>query len=129
MPRNVYSEINLHMTWHTKNNAPVLVDHVENRVDHYLEHRALQTPGVFVHAVDGVADHVHMVITVPPTLLISDWIGQLKGSSSHHVNHGISNRKVLDWQVGYGEFRNEGPALDRSLRQEPEATSCRGNDA
>jgi len=34
MPRNVYSEINLHLTWHTKHDAPVLVDRVENRTHH-----------------------------------------------------------------------------------------------
>ena len=32
MPRNVYAEINLHITWHTKDNASVLVDIVEDRV-------------------------------------------------------------------------------------------------
>jgi len=43
VPRNVYSEINLHLTWHTKHDVPVLVDVVENRTHHYLRHRALQT--------------------------------------------------------------------------------------
>jgi hypothetical protein len=37
MPKNVYSEINLHMTWHTENNNPVLINSIENRLHHYLE--------------------------------------------------------------------------------------------
>jgi putative transposase len=102
MPRNVYPEFNLHIVWHVKNSATVLVDEVENRCHHYLEHRALQSPGVFVHAVGGTENHVHMAVSVPPTLLISEWIGQLKGSSSHQINHEICNRKVLEWQDGYG---------------------------
>ncbi len=102
MPRNVYHEINLHMLWHTKDNARVLVDDVENRCHHDLKHRALQSPGVYVHAVDGIADHVHMAVSIRPTLLISEWIGQLKGASSFYINHEICNRKVLDWQTGYG---------------------------
>jgi putative transposase len=102
MPRNVYAEINLHLTWHTKHNAPVLVDTVESRAHHYLRHRALQTPGVIVHEVGGTADHVHLAVSVPPTLVVADWIGQLKGASSHHINHEICNRKVLNWQDGYG---------------------------
>ncbi len=101
-PRNVYSEIHLHLTWHTKHDAPVLVDIVENRTHHYLRHRALQTPGVIVHEVGGTADHVHLAVTIPPTILIADWIGALKGSSSHPINHEICNRKVLGWQDGYG---------------------------
>ena len=102
MSRHVYHEIHLHMVWRTKDSASILVDHVESRCHHFLEHRALQSPGVIVHAVDGMPDHIHMVVSIPPTLLISDWIGQLKGASSFHINQEICNRKVLDWQTGYG---------------------------
>ncbi|MBN1341819.1 MAG: IS200/IS605 family transposase [Phycisphaerae bacterium] len=102
MPRNVYSDINLHLTWHTKHDAPVLVDTVENRTHHYLRHRALQTPDVIVHEVGGTEDHVHLAVSIPPTVVIADWIGELKGSCSHHINHEVCNRKVLAWQDGYG---------------------------
>ncbi|NLE59084.1 MAG: IS200/IS605 family transposase [Planctomycetes bacterium] len=102
MPRNVYSEINLHLTWHTKHDAPVLVDAIENRTHHYLRHRALQTPGVVVHEVGGTADHVHLAISIPPTVVIGGWIGELKGACSHHINHEICNHRVLGWQDGYG---------------------------
>jgi putative transposase len=98
MPRNSYSEINLHITWHTKNDVPTLVDVVEGRTHHYLTHRALQSTGVIVHKINGTSDHVHLAVSVPPTLLISEWIGELKGSSAHHINHEICNRKVLEWQ-------------------------------
>jgi putative transposase len=102
MPRNVYAEINLHLTWHTKDNAPILTDHVENRVHHFLTHRALETPDVRVQAINGTTDHIHLVVSIPPTVAISEWIGQLKGACAHHINHEICNRKVLDWQAGYG---------------------------
>jgi putative transposase len=102
MPRNVYSEINLHFVWHTKDNAPVLVGPVEASLHTFLRDRALQTPGLYFHDIGGVEDHVHLVVSVPPTLLISDWIGQMKGSSSHYINHRIANRHLLDWQTGYG---------------------------
>ncbi|MFQ5500742.1 MAG: IS200/IS605 family transposase [Phycisphaerae bacterium] len=102
MPRNTYYEINLHIIWRTKNDAPVLTDHVENCCHHYLKHRALDSPDVIVHAVDGMSDPMHLAVSVPQTLLISEWIGQLKGASSHYINHEICNRSVLHWQSGYG---------------------------
>lgn len=43
-----------------------------------------------------------MAVSIPPTLGIAEWIGRLKGSSSHHVNHKLVNRHLLDWQEGYG---------------------------
>lgn len=102
MPRNVYHEINLHIVWRTKADSPVLVDSIEHRCQQFIIHRATESPGVFVHEIGGMPDHVHLAVSVPPTLLISEWIGQLKGASSHYVNHEIVNRRVLDWQAGYG---------------------------
>lgn len=151
MPRNVYSEINLHLTWHTKHDAPVLVDAVENRTHHYLRHRALQTPGVIVHEVGGTADHVHLAVSIPPTVVVGNWIGELKGASSHYINHEICNRKVLYWQDGYGVVsfgtkdlpwvvayvRNQErhhaenrthDRLERTERLENPASDCAGSD-
>ncbi len=102
MPRNVYSEINLHIVWHTKDNAPVLRDAIENRTYAHIKHSVLQTEGCLFHEIGGTENHVHLVASVPPTLLISEWIGRLKGASSHYINHEIANRKVLEWQTGYG---------------------------
>ena len=102
MPKNVYSEINLHMTWHTKNNDPVLTNSIEHRVHHYLEHETRKTKNVFFHAIGGIENHVHLAASIPPSLLISEWIGKLKGGSSFYINHKIANRKLLDWQGGYG---------------------------
>jgi REP-associated tyrosine transposase len=57
---------------------------------------------VIFHAVGRIEDHVHCVASIPPTLTISEWIGQLKGGSSFYINHEVVNRKLLDWQTGYG---------------------------
>lgn len=102
MPRNVYAEINLHITWHTKQSAPVLTSDIENRLHHYLQHRILKTPGVLFHAIGGTENHIHVAISMPPTLHVSEWIGELKGASAHYINHEIANRKLLEWQSGYG---------------------------
>jgi REP element-mobilizing transposase RayT len=59
-------------------------------------------PGVIVHAVNGVADHVHLAVIVPPTLNLSEWLGRLKGASAHYVNEQLTNRKTFGWQAGYG---------------------------
>ena len=103
MSRNYYSEINLHLVWHTKNSLPLLTPTVEPLAHQSLTKRIVDWPGAFVHAIGGIETHVHVVVTVPPTLLISDFLGQLKGGSSHDVNHrGPGNSKSLEWQAGYG---------------------------
>ena len=59
-----------------------------------------------MHEIGGIETHVHLAVSIPPTLTISDWIGQLKGGSSHDVNEQAGQRqKVLQWQGGYGVVR------------------------
>jgi len=101
MAHNYYSEINLHIVWHTKNSEPLLIPTGEAIVHHYLRGRCINTAGVYVHEAGGTETHVHLVVSIAPTVLISDFIGQLKGSSAHEVNQKLGN-KVLEWQTGYG---------------------------
>jgi putative transposase len=56
---------------------------------------------VFIHEIGGIETHVHLCVSIAPTILISDFIGKLKGSSSHEVNQKLGY-KALEWQSGYG---------------------------
>ena len=102
MSRRSYSEINLHFVWHVKSSLPIITREIEPPLHRYIRSYALQSSGLIFHEIGGTETHVHIAVTIPPTLLISDWIGKLKGASSHHVNHKLANRKLLDWQTGYG---------------------------
>ena len=102
MPRNVYSEINLHITWHTKQGAAVIVDDIERQLFQFIKQRMAETSGVDLRAIGGTTDHIHLAVSVLPTLNISEWIGQIKGASAHYINRRVANRKVLEWQTGYG---------------------------
>jgi putative transposase len=101
--RNFYSEIHLHVTWHTKQSAPLLTPDVESFVHRWLEKRIVNTQGAYVHEIGGTETHVHLAVTIQPTIVIADFIGQLKGASSHDTNQQFGLRgKVLQWQAGYG---------------------------
>ncbi len=103
MSRNYYSEINLHVTWHTKGSLPLLTPRVEPLAHRSLKHKLVSTPSVFVHEIGGTETHVHLAVTCAPTLTLSELIGQLKGASSHEVNEEVGLRqKTLQWQTGYG---------------------------
>ena len=103
MARNYYSEINLHVTWHCKDSAPMLTPQVEPVAQRLIRQRIVKTAGVFVHEIGGTETHVHAAVTIPPTLMISEFVGQLKGATAHEVNEHFALRgKVLQWQAGYG---------------------------
>lgn len=103
MSRNYYSEINLHLTWHTKDSLPLLTATVEPLAHRCVRQKLVSMEGIFVHEIGGTETHVHVVVTIPPTVLISDLVGQVKGASSHEVNQQVGRGgKVLQWQAGYG---------------------------
>lgn len=103
MSRNYYSEINLHIVWHTKHNSPLLTPTVEPVTHRFLRKRIVDFDGVFVHEIGGTENHVHVAVTVPPTLTPSEFIGKIKGGTSHDVNHQLGVQgKPLEWQTGYG---------------------------
>jgi len=103
MSHNYYSEINLHVTWHTKGSLPLLTPTVEPFTHRYIKQRLIAEKGVFVHEIGGVETHVHVVLSISPTILISELIGQLKGAAAHEVNQKVGLRdKILQWQAGYG---------------------------
>ena len=97
----VYSEINFHITWHTKSSLPMITNRIENRLFQYLTHKILETPGARLHAIGGIETHIHIGVSLQPNLLVSDWVGKLKGSSSFYINHEVQP-KALQWQRGYG---------------------------
>ena len=74
---------------------------IEDRLYHYLTHKIIETPGAYLHAIGGIETHIHIAVSLEPNILVSDWIGKLKGGGSHYVNHEVQP-KALEWQRGYG---------------------------
>lgn len=101
MSSSVYSEVNFHITWHTKLSLPMINAKIEERLYHYLTHKILETKGAILHAIGGIETHVHVGVSLQPNILVSDWVGKLKGASSYYINHEIQP-KALEWQRGYG---------------------------
>ena len=97
----VYSEINFHLTWHTKSSLPMITERIEKPLHQYLAHKIIETPGARLHAVGGIETHVHIAVSLEPNILVSDWLGKLKGSSAYYINHEVQP-KALQWQRGYG---------------------------
>jgi putative transposase len=69
---------------------------MERELYAFIKSRVMSSPDHLFHAIGGTEDHVHLVVSVKPTVEIDRWIGQIKGASSHHIG------RSLQWQSGYG---------------------------
>ena len=96
MSNRSYAEINLHMTWHTKDNFPFVSKLLEPDLYAFIKDRVIQDRQAYFHAVGGIATHVHLAASFFPPFEIDTWIGQTKGASSYEFG------KALQWQAGYG---------------------------
>ena len=52
-------------------------------------------------AVGGVQDHLHLLAQLHRTMALADLVGEVKGSSSHMVNHSYHLETPFRWQRGY----------------------------
>ncbi|MDP2662268.1 MAG: transposase, partial [Dehalococcoidia bacterium] len=48
----------------------------------------------------------------PPGIALAEFIRQLKGSSSHFVNHELAPRVAFAWQADYGVMSLDSKQLD-----------------
>jgi putative transposase len=106
-----YWRLFYHITWGTKNRLALISTDFEPSLHNVLVAKATSLGGI-VHAVGGVSDHVHLVVSVPPSISLSDFIGQVKGNSSHFVNHVIKPDYTFAWQREYGVVSFGGRQLN-----------------
>ena len=132
MGRNYYSEINLHLTWHTKESLPLLDPQVEPLAHRYVRQKIINTPGAFVHEIGGTETHVHVAVSVPPSAADERTSSaNLKGASSHEVNEQLGLRgKMLQWQsrLRRGQLRHGRLGLGERLRPQPARAPCQWHE-
>jgi len=54
--------------------------------------------------INGMTDHVHLLIGTQPSCNLSDLIRDVKSSSSKWINQKKYNPYKFGWQVGFGAF-------------------------
>lgn len=95
-----YWRLFYHIVWATKNRLDLIDPVWEKDLYGYIWGKAT-TWECIPHAINGMSDHVHVAISVPPKVAVATLIGKLKGSSSHHVNEQYADGS-FQWQAEYG---------------------------
>ena len=120
------------IVWSTKYRHGVLVGDLRLRVRAICRQVRRGNGVSILHGVLS-SDHVHMVVSVPPKLAISDPVGGMKGRSSHRAQRGfpeIRGRGRGRRFRGRGLFPatagtiTDGPVLRYPGRHLPDATGA-----
>ncbi|MDW8319438.1 MAG: IS200/IS605 family transposase [Anaerolineae bacterium] len=104
-----YHQLFYHVAWATQNREPLLTPEAEPIVYELLRTKAVRL-GAAVFALGGWVDHVHMVVSIPPTIAVAKFIGQTKAATSTRFNKG-GHGSLLFWQDGYAAFTFDAKRL------------------
>ena len=106
-----------HLVWSTKYRYKVLLGDVRQRVRDIIRQVCAENG---VDIIRGVlsSDHVHMFVSVPPKLAISDLMRLMKGRSSHKVQREFPDLKKRYWGChfwGRGYFSTTNGAITQDV--------------
>jgi REP element-mobilizing transposase RayT len=99
---STYVSLNYHIVFSTKNRIPHITDLWRDELHKYL---AGTTKGLGAHPIEigGIADHVHMLVSLTQTHCIKDFMREVKKESSKWV-HAQVRVPAFQWQDGYAAF-------------------------
>jgi putative transposase len=67
-------------------------------------------------AINGMSDHVHILIGLKPAMALADLVRDIKADSSDFINRKKWVRGRFSWQEGYGAFSYGHSQLDTIIR-------------
>ena len=112
--------LKVHLVWITKYRYGVLTNEIGNFVRDVIRQDCARLD---VQILSGVVskDHIHLFVSYPPRISISDLVKQLKGRSSRRVQQEFPQLKKRYWGrhfwgIGYGAF-SSGNVTDEIIKQ------------
>jgi putative transposase len=92
-----------HCVFATKGRETLLSAEIRQRLWPYLGGVAREN-GMKALAVGGVADHVHILLSLPATISMAKAMQLLKGNSSKWIHETFPKLRSFAWQEGYAAF-------------------------
>jgi REP element-mobilizing transposase RayT len=101
----------VHVVFSTKDRAPDLSPELASRLFPYMGGIIKELHGAPL-IINGPADHVHLLLSIPAKTSTADLMRVLKTNSSRWVHEQFPERKRFAWQAGYGAFTVSGSRSD-----------------
>ena len=100
---HTFTNLLTHIIFSTKDRMPLIDAEVKPELLAYLGGMVREVNGK-AYGINGTADHIHLLVSLPPTIALSDAMKIVKANSSRWISEKWSTRKAFGWQTGYGAF-------------------------
>jgi putative transposase len=100
-----------HAVFSTKHRVAIITPEVEERLQSFVG-GILKDLRCTPIAINGTADHLHVLARYPSDLSHSDMVRHVKKRSSEWIHETYADMRMFAWQVGYGGFTVSKSGLD-----------------
>ncbi len=102
-----------HIVWATYCRQPLIFEKAEPSLYDFIRFKS-RSLDCSLHSVGGMADHLHLIVSIPPKLSIAEFVKMMKGSSSRYLNLTYPNHGFA-WQREYGVFSLGSKQLEQAI--------------
>src|SRR5258708_22286051 len=92
-----------HIVFSTKEREPMITPEIEARLNAYLGGLIRDREGIALE-INGMADHVHLLVKLTQKIAIANVMRDLKAISSGWVHDQFRGHRGFAWQHGYAAF-------------------------
>ena len=100
---STYTNLLFHIVYSTKYRKPIIQEAWRDDLYGYIGGLIREQKGTLLK-IGGVADHVHILAKLSPTIAISDALRFVKSNSSKWVNEQQELTGKFAWQTGFAAF-------------------------
>lgn len=108
---NTFSQIYLQFVFAVKDRYCLISKNNKEELHKYIT-SLVQARGVKLLAINCMPDHIHIFVGLKPTILISDFVKEIKVQSNKFINSKDWIRGRFQWQEGYGVFSYSQSHID-----------------
>ena len=110
-----YVSSHIHCVFSTKERRPMIAPELRERLWPFMGGIARQNQMKAIE-IGGMADHVHILLSLPSTVSIAKALQLIKGGSSKWVHETFPEHRLFNWQVKYGAFGVSVSQLDKTIQ-------------
>lgn len=108
---STFSQIYIQVVFAVKGRQSLIKPEWEEELYKYIT-GIIQNKGQKILAVNGMPDHLHLLIGLKPSCCLADLVREVKKASNAFVQEKQFCRFKFEWQEGYGAFSYSHSALD-----------------
>jgi len=112
---NTYSQIYIQIVFSVKGRQNLILSTFKDELNKYIC-GIVNGKKQKVLAIGGVADHIHVLLSINPAVSISDLVKDVKANSSRWINERSFVKGKFQWQEGFGAFSYSYNEIDRVVK-------------